>query len=695
MRLFSFALITLAKIFIHIMNTIKVSELKKIIKEIISESVYDVPMLEDENSRYGGWLDPDGKFHPIGYQEHGAYAIHVLSQMGVKRNLYVNSYEELYKRKFIRVTFGGNKILYFNYAMNDVKIVPPPSSKQMKELKDLAIERGYDVLFDEHLNKQVNYDLLQEANETHFVGLKYWWMDSHYKLHRVPFEQHRSWAEEYLKKVGYGFTRDVYKAMYRLGFVRLVLQDYNGEKLLSYSYGKERHLNSKQLKHIKDLAIEEQCTYLIDDERGKDIPLQENKWKDLYKPTKWDNIGYSAWWLEPNGTFHDVKEGKMGHWNWAKHYIQTKLHKVVTEDDDPIQILINNGWIKVSFNYYNGGELQFQYLNDSKLTNSLLRALRNRAIELQATALIDVNKNKPLELNEQRKIFTPDGNLRWWMDTQGKINDVSREGHRDWGYKYLENKFGKNHEILTRADNDYEVVYDVFFNEGWVRLLFINEPKMLCYEYGEKAPSSTQVTAIKNLAKELGAYSLFNEKTNKMERLNGFKKPMQEDMSYEELMKLTTPERKERAANVTVRSLPVTVEKNGEQWNFRYKSSPQTTVTDQPFRGSISFIKGAVGQNNNAMKMKCKVDCECPDFKFRFAYNDAAKNASQIGPDSLNKALNRRPKPAYDYGEGLCKHLVALSRFLKTKIQATRKSNLFEALDDVANQGPFDVTYYD
>jgi len=36
-----------------------------------------------------------------------------------------------------------------------------------------------------------------------------------------------------------------------------------------------------------------------------------------------------------------------------------------------------------------------------------------------------------------------------------------------------------------------------------------------------------------------------------------------------------------------------------------------------------------------------------------------------------------------------------LGRFLKTKIQATKKSNLFEAIDDVARQGPFNVTYYD
>ena len=89
------------------------------------------------------------------------------------------------------------------------------------------------------------------------------------------------------------------------------------------------------------------------------------------------------------------------------------------------------------------------------------------------------------------------------------------------------------------------------------------------------------------------------------------------------------------------------------------------------------------------------MDCECPDFMFRFAYNDTAKGASKVGPDSLSGCINRKPKPAYDHGEGLCKHLTALGRFLKTKIASTKKSNLFEAIGDVYKQGPFKVEYYD
>lgn len=171
--------------------------------------------------------------------------------------------------------------------------------------------------------------------------------------------------------------------------------------------------------------------------------------------------------------------------------------------------------------------------------------------------------------------------------------------------------------------------------------------------------------------------------------------PVNEDMSYKELLAVSTPERQERAKNVRARSLPVSIEDGMEAWNFRYKSTPQTTVTDKPFEGEIRFLKGEVGKNDNAIDLKCKVDCGCPDYKYRFAYNNAHKNAGNIGPDSLNQAINRRPKPAYNIGEGLCKHLISLRNYLATKIQQTKKNNLFEAMDDVAKQGPFTVTYYD
>jgi len=755
--------------------------LKGIIKEIqsVNEISYDVDNEVDRDSDpYGGWLDPNGKFHAVNYEGHIVYANKILDKLGIN---YKDAYAELYRLGFIRVVFGGTT-LYYRYKAWDQKF-DPPNQRKMKALKDLAIECRCDRLVDCDTNQAITDFQESILTEQNLVGLKFWWMDTDYKFHPVAFEQHRYWAEAYLKRIGYGDVKDVYNAMFKLGFVRVVKQQYNNELILGFQYTRERPLNSKQLKVIKDLAIEEGCEYLVDDTTHRETRLTESY---KYEENEYSNTDWAAWWLDPNGKFHDVynpSPNRSGHWNWAKNYLISHK-KPFDRLDSPVEVLRNMGWIRVTFNYYKDGVLHFDALNKSKLTNLMMRSLKDHAIEIHASALVDDNTRKPVELNETtlekekqvkqflsqmnddtmvvtvsredeypeasyvqvdgfwngdnvfssnpeelnqwgfkipsssqfltlprgqyklkdaksklkmslkevRQLFSPDGERRWWMDTNGRIYDVSKEGHSAWGAKYITDKFGEDNPASQYANSDFHAPYQILFGAGWIRMLFMSANKILAYEYDEREPNSKQMSNIKRLAKDLKAVSLYNERTNRTEPLE---ENLSEDMSYDELLKLTTPERKDRAANVTARSLPVSTENGLETWNFRYKSSPQTTVTDKPFRGSISFIKGKVGQNNNAMKMKCKVDCECPDFMYRFAYNDAAKGASQVGPDSLNGALNRRPKPAYDYGEGLCKHLTALGRFLKTKIQSTKKSNLFEAIDEVTNQGPFNVTYYD
>ena len=180
--------------------------------------------------------------------------------------------------------------------------------------------------------------------------------------------------------------------------------------------------------------------------------------------------------------------------------------------------------------------------------------------------------------------------------------------------------------------------------------------------------------------------------------------PVMENMTYDELLQLTaktprSPEddtnRIDRSKTVNVRSLPVSVEEDNEQWNFRYKSSRVSSVTDETFEGHITFLKGEVGRNDDATMLECKVDCGCPDYMYKFAYNNYAKGAGDIGPGSENNAINRRPKPAYDIGEGLCKHLSALSKYLTTKLKATKTQNIFEAVNEIAKQGPFNITYQD
>jgi len=209
-------------------------------------------------------------------------------------------------------------------------------------------------------------------------------------------------------------------------------------------------------------------------------------------------------------------------------------------------------------------------------------------------------------------------------------------------------------------------------------------------KWGLKMPSTKEFLTLPQ-----GRYKLSDAKRQ-------LHKPLDEEMSYDQLLKLTdktpkSPEdgtsRIDRSKNVRARSIPVSTEENKEQWNFRYKSNP--SVTNKPFEGNIMFLKGEVGNKDDAAQLQCKVDCSCPDYRYKFAYNNFKQGAGEIGPNSLNKCINRSPQPAYDIGEGLCKHLVALRGYLQTKIKSTQKSNLFEAINEVAKQGPFNITYYD
>lgn len=129
-------------------------------------------------------------------------------------------------------------------------------------------------------------------------------------------------------------------------------------------------------------------------------------------------------------------------------------------------------------------------------------------------------------------------------------------------------------------------------------------------------------------------------------------------------------------SDVNVRPLKVTTLDGNETWTFRYKSDPSTT--GNPWHGYVQFFKEDVSHKDNAEDLECMIDCDCPDYRYRYAYNNAKDGVGRIGkyPEapSGNQNNGRKWRPRSqggvgDYGVGLCKHLCALSEYLKTKIQ--------------------------
>lgn len=336
-----------------------------------------------------------------------------------------------------------------------------------------------------------------------------------------------------------------------------------------------------------------------------------------------------------------------------------------------------------------------------RVIKEIVRQILNKEIRLEPPVDVTVKETITTHKKLQESFFT--GKKwwkldKWWINSEGKIFNVSSEfSHAEWARQYIIEIFGENHPYAKVIEKNYnpEKMYDIMYGLKWVRTFFLSHDKILYFVYQDNKPNPKVMSTLKYMAKQLNARLIDHTIDQSIAIAEEKSQSLDETMTYKELMALTTDDRKKKASDVRVRSIPVSIEEGQEQWNFRYKSSPTTTVTDKPFEGHITFLKGEVESDDDATDLDCKVDCGCPDFMYRFAYNDTQKDASVVGPDSLSGCINRRPKPAYDYGEGLCKHLAALSRYLKTKISATRRSNLFEALHDVAGQGPFNITYYD
>jgi len=172
-----------------------------------------------------------------------------------------------------------------------------------------------------------------------------------------------------------------------------------------------------------------------------------------------------------------------------------------------------------------------------------------------------------------------------------------------------------------------------------------------------------------------------------------------EKMSFRQLLSRTDGGRRDRGSRMRVRSLAGTANEDEEQWNFGYKSDRDHITTMGPHEGRISFEKDAYVKFRGKRSMDevmCKVDCSCPDYKYRWAYANAAQDAGEMGYDSLNQCngnppnkTNPRRKPS------LCKHLVALKDYLRTKLQEN-DGQLDERLSKIIMENPtFEVRYED
>lgn len=171
---------------------------------------------------------------------------------------------------------------------------------------------------------------------------------------------------------------------------------------------------------------------------------------------------------------------------------------------------------------------------------------------------------------------------------------------------------------------------------------------------------------------------------------------LNEILSFKQLMNFSDPQRKKRALKMRTQSLPMRADATNEYWNFSYKSD-KSHITPRPenpngigHKGRITFKKE--NSNSSSIEIPCKVDCTCEDYRYKYAYANHDKEAGVMGDGSLNACNGNFPKQTNPYlRPGLCKHLLSLRNYLRTKLEESNKPTLAEKLDDIVTRYPTDT----
>lgn len=216
----------------------------------------------------------------------------------------------------------------------------------------------------------------------------------------------------------------------------------------------------------------------------------------------------------------------------------------------------------------------------------------------------------------------------WIEFSNGKIFDPTKKQWAVWGFDPNKTDYKKVHKVYTPED---------YLN------VCTTEPSDW-----NKFKKDTQI-------KEISYSKLMKQVLN-------------ETMSFRDLYAASDPVRISKSqSDVTPRSLRVSSMNDNEAWMFSYKSSPSTT--GQRWQGYVRFLKESVSSTESADDIDCMVNCNCPDFRYRWAYNDAAAGVGEPVPNSWSGNNGQKPQPYNDHGVGACKHILSLGKFLKTNIE--------------------------
>lgn len=300
------------------------------------------------------------------------------------------------------------------------------------------------------------------------------------------------------------------------------------------------------------------------------------------------------------------------------------------------------------------------------------------------------------------------GIVEGWLEPSGVCHLVS-DSHCEWASRHLKiplPPLSKNHGMdfmkvgialdkhlfdkgwcKTHIQPEKNILYFMTLNKPWQQLS--SRQRSWIYEVASFGAEVKGEKIVPGLDKRVipmkvqfgnnGAY--IKPEQLKEQRIPMFgdlmKQVIYERMTYGQLYNGSESGRKERGDHdVRASSTQVNSTDDGEAWTFRYKSNPSTT--GRPWHGFIQFFKEDVGSKENAEDLECMIDCDCPDYRYRYAYNNRQAGAGWTGKHSgwthnnQNNGQKWRPRSqggVGDYGVGLCKHLCALKEYLDTVVE--------------------------
>ena len=110
-----------------------------------------------------------------------------------------------------------------------------------------------------------------------------------------------------------------------------------------------------------------------------------------------------------------------------------------------------------------------------------------------------------------------------------------------------------------------------------------------------------------------------------------------ERLTFDNLFRVSEPKRVYRS--FTVRGPPLEIDQYQDTvyYIFNFKANPSTTGLRH--RGYIKFFKPKSKNPKDVplQHLECLVDCECPDFRYRWAWANKQRQSSVVGPSSLNE----------------------------------------------------------